>query len=113
LLLEKRAIKSEYGDLNRKPYHEDGACIAQRINDMGKLTPIKHQTNTAAIQILEAALAEARTGNIIDVSISWVTSEMAIGGDFSGGGNNIMMWASIEHSARSFYSDIIPAMKTD
>ena len=69
--------------------------------------PIKHQTNTAAIQILEAALAEARTGNIIDVSISWVTSEMAIGGDFSGGGNNIMMWASIEHSARSFYSDII------
>ena len=71
------------------------------------LTPIKIQTNHDAIEMLEHAIERVKSGEIISVGVSWVTSDQAIAGDISKGGNNIMMWAALEHVARSFYADVI------
>ncbi len=70
-----------------------------------KSTPINIHSNAHAIKILESALEKVKCGEITSVAVSWVTKDEAIGGDVSKGQNQILMWASLEHTARSFYND--------
>lgn len=72
-----------------------------------KLVNINNKLNQDAIEILKETIRKVEAGEIIDVSIAWVTKDNAIGGAGSNGSNAILMWASLEHSARSFYHDFI------
>ena len=64
-------------------------------------------SNAQAIKILESALEKVKQGELTSVAVSWVTKDEAIGGDISKGKNQILMWASLEHTARSFYNNNI------
>jgi len=72
-----------------------------------QVIPIKKKPNLDAIEMLEDVISRIKSGEIAAVSVSWVTKDNAISGDVSNGENNLMMWASMEHSARSFYDDVI------
>jgi len=74
-----------------------------------KIVPMEVKPNSDAIEILERAIEDLKKGEITSVGISWVTKDGAIGGDVSGSNNGILMWASLEHNAKSFYADIILA----
>lgn len=63
--------------------------------------------NHDALKLIKSVIAEINSGEIVSLGVSWVTKDGSIGGDVSRGNNNISMWASLEHSARSFYEDII------
>ena len=70
-----------------------------------KVIPIGKSENKNAIQFLEETIDKVRAGTITAVAISWVESDNSIGGDVSNGGNQILMWAAMEHAAKSFYLD--------
>ncbi len=72
-----------------------------------QVIPIKIKPNTDAIDMLNEVIERIKSGEISAVSVSWVTKNGEISGDVSNGENNLMMWASMEHSARSFYNDVI------
>lgn len=72
---------------------------------MTNIVEIKAHPNQDAIDVLEEALVRARSGDIVSVGISWVTKEKSICGDVSAGPNQILMFAALEHNARSFYMD--------
>jgi len=72
-----------------------------------KLVNIEKSENKDAIEMLEEVIEKVKSKNITAVGVSWVTSRGSIGGDMSSGDNNIMMWASLQHNANSFYNDII------
>ncbi len=74
-----------------------------------QVIPIKIKPNADAIDMLNEVIERIKSGEISAVSVSWVTKNGAISGDVSNGENNLMMWASMEHSARSFYNDVINA----
>lgn len=67
----------------------------------------KPPANKDAINVLEEAIEMIKKGELSQVAVSWVTSDHAIGGNLSSGGNNILMWASLEHGARECYKDIV------
>jgi len=68
------------------------------------IVPIKKESNSDAIAMLEDAIERVKSGEITACAISWVTESNSIGGDISCGDNQILMWASIAHSANSFYN---------
>jgi hypothetical protein len=70
-----------------------------------KVVSIEKSQNNDAIEMLESAIESIKAGKITAVGISWVDDNNSIGGDISRGGNQILMWASLEHSAKSFYKD--------
>jgi len=72
-----------------------------------ELVPMPVTVNKEAIVVLKEAIEMVESGEITQLSLSWVKADGSIGGDISGGDNNIAMWASIEHSAKSFYIDAI------
>ena len=59
--------------------------------------------------MLEKAIEDLRAGGITSVGISWVTRNGEISGDVSEGKDGILLWASLEHTAKSFYTDILLA----
>lgn len=63
----------------------------------------KPYINQNAVEALEEALEKAKTGEVIGVSITWLDKEKSMGGIYSAGENNIMMWAAMEHTCREFY----------
>ena len=65
------------------------------------------QPNDDAAKMLKDALERIESGELVAVGISWITRDGSIGGDVSSGPNNILMWASLEHNARSFYKDCV------
>jgi len=71
-----------------------------------KLVGEKPHINNDAADVLESVLERVKSGEIQAVAVSWVEGN-AIDGDCSSGDNNIMLWAAIEHTARSFYEDVI------
>ena len=85
----------------------DGSCKPKDIKM--KIVPMEVKPNTDAIEMLEKAIEDLKLGELTSVGISWVTKEGSIGGDVSGSNNGILMWASLEHNAKSFYADIILA----
>jgi hypothetical protein len=72
-----------------------------------KIIPLKAKPNSDAIEMLESALERVRSGELSAVGLSWVTRDGSIGGDVSASNNGLLMWASLEHNARSFYTDIL------
>ena len=70
-----------------------------------KVVEIDRKPNADAIGILEDVLDRVRCGDIVGVSISWLTKEPSIGGVISEGPNKISLWAAMEHTSRSFYAD--------
>jgi hypothetical protein len=71
------------------------------------ISELKKAPNKDAIEVLEEALERAKNGDIVDVAISFVTTGGGISGDCSGGSNQIMMWAALEHHCKSFYKNVI------
>jgi GTPase len=71
------------------------------------VVPLSREPNKDAIQMLEAAIDMVKSGEITSVAVSWVTSDNCISGDVSSGTNKAMLWASIEHTARSFYNNVV------
>jgi len=74
---------------------------------VNNITSITISTNKSAIKILEEAIEMIKKREITQIALAWVTSDNSIGGDISEGGNNIMMWASLEHNARECYKNIV------
>lgn len=78
-----------------------------------EIVKISKHPNESAIEMLKKCIAEVESGEIITVGISWVTKDSSISGDVSAGEHNLLMWAALEHSARSFYEDIIIGENND
>ena len=74
-----------------------------------KLAVQSVKINHDVIELLEETLSKAKSGEIVGLSVSWVTKDGSIGGDISESENGILMWASIEHNARSCYANIVLA----
>lgn len=72
-----------------------------------KVVDLNKKPNQSAVEVLEDTLEKVKSGEVVDVRVAWVDKKGSIGGDGSAGDNTILMWASIEHSARSFYYDFI------
>ena len=72
-----------------------------------KVIPIETKPNQDAINLLEETLEKTRNGEFTAISISWVLKDNSIGGCVSKGKDNMLLWASLEHMARSFYTNII------
>ncbi len=68
-----------------------------------KVVKISQEQNNDAIAVLESAIERVKTGDIESVALAWVGRSNSIGGEVSAGENTLMLWASLEHSARSFY----------
>jgi len=77
------------------------------MKDNMKVVPMKIQPNQDAIEMLENALKRIKSGEITSVGLAYTSSEGSIGGDVSVGPNNFLMWASLEHLARTFYTDTV------
>ena len=71
---------------------------------MLEVVPIR-SANADAIDLLNEMIERVKDGEISAVSVSWVTSDNTIGGDTSSGDHQIMMWAALEHNARTFYTN--------
>jgi len=69
-----------------------------------KLIGTTTHINDEAVDVLETALKRVKEGEIQSIALSWVEGK-SIGGDYSAGENNIMLWAAIEHTARCFYEE--------
>lgn len=63
--------------------------------------------NSDAINVLKDALKKAESGEILSVGVAWINKDQGIGGDISGGSNDLLMWSSLEHNARQFYNNVI------
>ena len=74
---------------------------------IAKVTQLERAPNQDAIDVLETALLKVRNGEIVALAVSWVGKDGSISGDISGGDNQILMWASLQHAAKSFYKDNI------
>jgi len=74
---------------------------------MSNITPIKPAENASAIKVLEVALEKAKQGEIRAVAIAYYGKEDNIEGDWSAGPKRILLWASIEHVAKSFYNQVV------
>ena len=72
-----------------------------------KVSELRRKANIDAIEILEDALKDVKSGEIESIAISWVNKDGAIGGDRSSTNNKIILWASLEHHARSYYQEIV------
>ena len=72
-----------------------------------EIVPIKNNVNKMALDVLHEAIAKVESGEIAQIALSWVCKDGVISGDISGGDNGLLMWAAIEHSARSFYNDVV------
>ena len=72
-----------------------------------KIVPITRTPNEDAVTMLKGVISRIESGEISSVGVSWVTSSDSIGGDISDGENHLMMWASLEHTARCFYDQRI------
>lgn len=70
------------------------------------VVPLKKTANLDALDLIDMVREKVVSGEIDAVAMCWV-GQGAIGGDVSEGDNNIMMWGSIEHLARSFYRDSV------
>ena len=73
---------------------------------MFEVVPIRSE-NADAIDLLNGMIKRVKDGEISAVSISWVASDKTIGGEFSRGDDQIMMWAALEHCARAFYTQYV------
>jgi len=78
-----------------------------------EIVKISKRPNESAIEMLQECIDAVKSGEIITVGISWVTKDSSISGDVSAGEHNLLMWAALEHSARSFYEDIIISENND
>lgn len=74
---------------------------------MVSIVDLKKSTNKDAEALLRDVSERIASGDINAIAVSWVTSSGSIGGDISSGENKFMMWAAMEHCARSFYTDSI------
>ena len=74
---------------------------------MSNIKEIKKPINKGAIDVLKETVALVEKGDVVDLSIAWVTKDGGIGGIKSGGDNQILMWASLEHSTKQFYKDYV------
>ena len=70
---------------------------------MNKIVSIKATANQSAVEVLEDALEMAKSGHITAVAVSCITKDNSISGEYSNGPNQLMLWASLEHAAKSFY----------
>lgn len=77
------------------------------MDDKIKVVPLKIQPNQGAIEILEDMIKRVKSGEITTVGLAYTTKHGSIGGDVSKGNNNFLMWASIEHLARTFYTQTV------
>ena len=71
------------------------------------IVPMKEKPNSDAIEVLENMIERVKSGEIKAVAISCITKDNGITGEISAGDNDILLWAAIEHSARSFYKDVV------
>lgn len=74
---------------------------------MTGISEIKPKPNQDAVKVLESALEKAKTGEYVAVGVCWLTNDNSVDAEFSSGPNTLLMWASVEHAARSYYSDIL------
>lgn len=72
-----------------------------------EIVPMKISPNEDAVSMLKETLKRVEDGEIQAVGIAWTTQDGDIGGEISIGKNNLLMWAAFEHTARTFYADII------
>jgi hypothetical protein len=77
-----------------------------------KVVPLKIQPNQDAIKMLENTIERIRSGEITAVGMAYTTSEGSIGGDVSTGNDNFLMWASMEHLSRTFYTQTVLGEET-
>ena len=78
-----------------------------KIRPVVSITPRGKQPNKDAIEMLEDMIERVKDGEITTVGLAYTTKSNSIGGDVSKGDNNFLMWASLEHLARTFYVDIV------
>ena len=72
-----------------------------------KVVPLKIQPNQDAIEMLESMIERVKTGEITSVGMAYTSSTGSIGGNVSKGSDNFLMWASLEHLARTYYGEIV------
>ena len=78
-----------------------------KIRPVASITPKETQPNQDAIEMLEGMIERVKAGEVTTVGLAYTTKGGSIGGDVSKGNDNFLMWASLEHLARTFYADIV------
>lgn len=73
------------------------------MSDGLKVVPISNLINKNAVEVLEEALAMAKSGEISQCAMCWVMPDETISGRYSSGDRNITMWAALSHCEREFY----------
>ena len=63
--------------------------------------------NESAIELLEELLAQVKQGSITSIGCCYVTDDKDIGGGISEGEDTLLMWTSLIHMERNFYSNFI------
>ena len=71
------------------------------------VTEINKTSNRDVVEVLEEALAMAKSGEIIQVSVSWVNAGKGTGGQHSSGGDAYSAWVALEHHSRAYYDNVI------
>jgi len=77
------------------------------MSDTPKVVQFKKEPNKGAIEVLEEALAMAKSGEIKQCAVAWVSDRESIGGRWSQGSENLTMWSALSHGEREFYSAVI------
>ncbi len=72
-----------------------------------KIVPIKERVNADAVEILKDAIKRVEAGEITGITLSWITDEGEVSGEWSSSPNNILMWSAIKHIEISFYNDVV------
>lgn len=72
-----------------------------------KVSEIKPKPNASCVEVLEDALEMAKRGEIRGCAVSWITERNGIAGDWSGGNNQLTLWAAMCHIEREFHSRVI------
>lgn len=62
-----------------------------------KVIPMKPRINPDAMDVLEQIMKRVQAGEIKAVAVSYVTNDHSVGGEISGGDDNLMMLAAIEN----------------
>ena len=78
-----------------------------RIRPVVSITPRETQPNKDAIEMLESMIERVKAGEITSVGLAYTSKSGSIGGDVSKSNDKFLMWASLEHLARTFYADIV------
>jgi hypothetical protein len=72
---------------------------------MVDIVQIQNRMNKDAIELLEEAIIEIKSGEILEIAIAFVKPGVVIGYGASGGNESILLGAALSYADRNFNKD--------